>query len=161
MSESSLKVTSPGFNNGERLPAKYANIGVAGGQNLSPPLVWEGAPEGTGSFAVACIDIHPVANNFVHWLVINIPANITSLSEGASSRNMPAGSVELRTTYGVSAYGGGRPPAGTGEHDYVFTVYSLSVDDLGLSASATYTDFQKAATGRVLDSVSITGKFSQ
>jgi hypothetical protein len=159
--DSSFKLMSPAFKDGEMMPAKYANIGVVGGQNLSLSLKWENPPEGTKSFAIANVDRHPIAGNFVHWLAINIPANVTSLREGASGRDMPPGSIELRTSYGVSSYGGPRPPAGTGDHDYENTIYALSVEKLELSSDATYQDFQRAIQGKVLATAKLVGLFSQ
>src|SRR3972149_10284050 len=75
---------SSGLKNGKRMPAKYANKGVPGGENLSPPFEWENTPETTQSFALAMVDHHPVAQEFVHWMIIDIPANVNSIGEGAS-----------------------------------------------------------------------------
>lgn len=155
------------YSDGERMPAKYANIGVAGGENLSVPFEWEDAPEGTKSFALAMVDHHPVAREFIHWLVINIPADVTSIKEGASATDkMPAGSKELNTTYGTPKYGGPRPPAGTGEHPYETTIYALNVESLDLSRAGSPStpeldEFLDAIEGKVLAKASLTGMFAQ
>lgn len=153
---------SSGFKDGERMPSKYANKGVAGGENVSPSLEWENAPEGTKSFALAMVDHHPVAQEFVHWLVIDIPANFNSIEEGASDAGkMPAGSKELNTSFGLPSYGGPRPPAGTGEHPYETTIYALSVESLDLSEEVTLEEFLEALEGKVIAKASLTGMFSQ
>lgn len=157
-----LILESEGYKNNERMPAKYANIGAAGGENLSPPFQWEDAPEGTKSFALAMVDHHPVAREFVHWLIINIPADVSSIEEGASgTAKMPAGSKELNTTYGTPKYGGPRPPAGTGDHPYKTTLYALNIERLDLSENITLEEFLDAIEGKVLAKATLTGIFSQ
>ncbi len=151
------------YNENERMPAKYANEGVSGGENVSPPFSWDNAPEGTKSFALAMVDHHKVANEFVHWLVVNIPEDTTSVKEGASKTDsMPEGSKELNTTYGQAFYGGPRPPSGTGDHPYETTVYALSDDlDLDLDEDVTLDDFLSAVEDKTLAKASLTGMFSQ
>jgi phosphatidylethanolamine-binding protein (PEBP) family uncharacterized protein len=53
-------------------------------QNISPQLEWDDAPEGTRSFALEFVDIHPIAQDFVHWLVADISQQLSSLPEGAA-----------------------------------------------------------------------------
>ena len=155
-----FSVSSSGYQDNEKMPAKYANKGVAGGENISPAFQWHDAPQGTKSFALAMVDHHEVANDFVHWLVTNIPAEVDSIDEGASGQNMPSGSKELNTTYREPLYGGPRPPAGTGDHPYETTVYALS-DDLDLDEDVTLDDFLSAVEDKTLAKASLTGMFSQ
>lgn len=159
--EKVFKLTSPAYENRQRMPVKYANTGVAGGENVSVPLQWENAPEKTKSFAIAMVDKHPVANNWVHWLVINIPSNVNSLPEGASGKNMPAGSKELNNTFGSKGYGGPQPPPGTGDHDYVITIYALNVEKLDLDADTSLSEFMRAISDKEVASAQLTGLFSQ
>ncbi|MEW5706338.1 MAG: YbhB/YbcL family Raf kinase inhibitor-like protein [Actinomycetota bacterium] len=154
-----MKLFSGAFSNNGFIPAKYARDGVAGGQNISIPLNWKGAPAGTKSFALVMVDIS--ARNFVHWMVVNIPSGITYIGEGASGKNMPPGSIELLNSFGTSSYGGPQPPPGSGVHDYVTTVYALEVGQLTLPDDSSYDDFLQAIEGKVLDKASIIGKFSR
>jgi phosphatidylethanolamine-binding protein (PEBP) family uncharacterized protein len=102
-----MVLSSPAFENGEAIPLKHARAG----ENASPPLVWTAAPPGARSFALAVVDVHPVARNYVHWLVAGLGPDVSSIAEGASgSRQMPPGSRELK------AYVGPFPPSGS--HDY-------------------------------------------
>ncbi len=99
------------------------------GDNVSPQLEWENAPEGTKSFAVTCFDPDaPTGCGFWHWQVINIPASTTSLEQGASGK-LAAG-LEMRNDYGFNGYGGACPPEGHGMHRYQFTVWALPVEKL-------------------------------
>ena len=155
-----FRVWSPAFHDGGRIPLKYVMPG-AGGENISPPLNWEGAPPGTKSFAISCHDPHPVARNWVHWLVINIPASVHSLPEGASGKAMPPGAEELVNSFGFVGYGGPMPPPGTGDHPYVFTVYALKVERVNLSGKLSLGQFQKAIAPYLLGKASITGYFGR
>src|SRR3989339_2197181 len=85
-----MQLTSSAFADGDKIPLQYVMPG-AGGQNISVPLSWSEAPAGTQSFALAMVDPHPVANNWVHWLVIGLPKDCASLPEGAPGRKMPPG----------------------------------------------------------------------
>ncbi len=158
--ETLMKLTSPAFKDGGRIPLKYV-MPAAGGENLSPPLNWSGAPKGTKSFALLCIDPHPIARNWVHWMVINIPPEVHSLPEGASGKAMPPGAKELKNSFGFVGYGGPQPPPGTGEHPYVFTIYALDVAQLKLPLDASLRDFQEAISGHVLAKGTLTGYFGR
>ncbi len=155
-----MEITSTAFKDGEKIPIQYVMPG-AGGKNISVPLAWKDAPAGTKSFALSMVDPHPVAQNWVHWLVINIPANVTSIEEGASRKKMSPGSVELKNSFGDTGYGGPQPPKGTGDHPYVFTLYALKVEKLDLGANTSLSAFKKALEGKTLGSATITGKYGR
>ena len=122
-------LTSPGFGDAQTMPSKYAKSPAVGGENLSPPLSWDGSPRHVKSFALAVVDRHPVARNYVHWLVADISAEVTSLEQGASGHGaMPVGSRELK------AYTGPNPPSGS--HAYEFTIYALATKSLDLTTPA-------------------------
>ena len=154
-------ITSSAFQEGKPIPKKYAYNGVAGGKNVSIPLSWKEVPPGTKSLALSIIDPHPVARNWVHWFVINIPRDITELHEGVSHHKMPEGAVELYNTYGGLGYGGPEPPVGSGPHPYVVTVYALNVDKLELSERATLALFNDALEGKVIATATTTGTYER
>jgi len=155
-----MEIISSAFKDGGKIPIQYVMPG-AGGKNVSLPLSWKNIPPGTKSFALSIVDIHPVAQNWVHWLVINIPKEVTSLEEGASRKRMPQGSVELRNSFGDVGYGGPQPPRGTGDHSYVVTLYALNVEKLDLKTDTSLSAFKKAIEGKVIASASITGKYGR
>lgn len=135
-----LTLTSSAFVNGAVLPQAqvYSGMGETGG-NLSPPLTWKDAPEGTRSFVVTAYDPDaPTGSGWWHWVVINIPPTVTSLPEGAGSGKggLPEIAVQLRTDFGTPGYGGAAPPPGR-VHRYIFTVTALDVPKLDLPADAT------------------------
>lgn len=155
-----MELESSAFKDGGRIPQEYVMPG-AGGRNLSLPLKWSGAPPGTRSFALSIVDPHPVARNWVHWLVINIPPEVNALEAGASGKNMPAGAAELHNSWGKPGYGGPQPPPGTGDHPYEVTLYALSVPRLELKPSTSLREFQQALEGKVLATARITGYYGR
>jgi Raf kinase inhibitor-like YbhB/YbcL family protein len=155
-----MQITSSAFQAGGKIPLQYVMPG-AGGKNVSVPLTWSGAPEGTQSFALAMVDPHPVARNWVHWLVINLPKDATSIPEGASGKHMPAGALELQNSYGKPGYGGPQPPPGSGDHPYVFTLYALNAPKVDLPKSTNLAAFKQALEGKTLATATITGYFGR
>lgn len=162
MNNNQFKLLSNAFENGKVIPSKFATTSVTGGKNYSIPLSWENSPTGTKSFAVIIVDLHPVANNWVHWMVINIPVDIKLLEEGASgSKKMPQGSKELDNSFGWNGYGGPQPPKGSGPHKYEVTLYALNLEKLELDKHTSLKTFQKAIDGKVIESVKIIGVFER
>lgn len=155
-----LEISSSAFKDREKIPVKYVMPG-AGGKNTSIPITWKDVPPGTQSLALSMVDPHPVAQNWVHWLIINIPPGANSLEEGASKKKMPPGSLELRNSFGDIGYGGPQPPQGTGDHPYVVTLYALRVGRLELGPDAPLSAFKKAIQGKVMGSATITGKYGR
>jgi len=155
-----MELSSPAFQNGGKIALKHAMPGI-GGQNVSIPLAWKDIPTGTKSFALSIVDIHPVAREWVHWLVINISPNANSITEGASGKAMPKGCSELVNSFGGMGYGGPQPPKGTGDHPYVVTLYALNVEKLPLNFSTLLADFKKALIKKILATASITGKYGR
>ena len=154
-----MKILSSSFKDGEILDAKYAMKAIAGGKNISPNIKISNIPDGTESIAIAFVDRHPVAGNWVHWLAINIPAKTTDLPEDASQKNMPAGSVKLSNSFGFKGYGGPQPPAGTGIHNYELAVYALSAEISLPKEELTEREFLEIINGKILESDKITAGF--
>jgi Raf kinase inhibitor-like YbhB/YbcL family protein len=162
MNNNKFKLSSSSFENGKVIPSKFATTSVTGGKNLSVPLFWENPPAGTKSFTVAIVDLHPIANNWVHWIVINILQGAMSLEEGASNSNkMPEGSKELNNAYGYIGYGGPQPPKGSGPHKYEITIYALNVDKLELDVNTSLATFKKAINGKVIATAKTIGVFER
>lgn len=147
-------LTSTAFENNGRIDDKYTHTKG----NISVPLAWSGAPKGTKSFAVLIVDLNPVANNWIHWEVINIPADVQSLPEGVSGTDqLPAGSKELSNSFGQAGYGGPEPPSGSGDHEYKCIVYAMNAETVDLSGQVSYAAFQKLTEKYVIDKAELSG----
>lgn len=120
-------VSSPSFKGQKTIPEKHAYNGFGcSGENISPAIEWSNAPKGTKSFALTVFDPDaPTGSGWWHWTVANIPANVTKIEEG----KIPEGSVEGRTDYAKTGWGGPCPPKGE-THSYIFTIYALKTEKL-------------------------------
>jgi len=111
------------------------------GNNISPKLSWKNAPKDTKSFAVTVYDSDaPTGSGWWHWVVFDIPANTQSLNKDAGNLKEsigPKGSIQSITSFGQAGFGGVCPPKGDNPHQYIFTVYALKTEKLGLDANAT------------------------
>jgi Raf kinase inhibitor-like YbhB/YbcL family protein len=135
-----MSLTSDDLEHGEEVPNENCadQMGMTG-DNQSPHLQWSGAPEGTQSYAVTCYDPDaPTGSGFWHWVVFDIPADVTELPRGAGSDDagLPSGAHHARNDAGGLGYMGPAPPEGHGEHRYVFAVHALGVPTLGIDSSA-------------------------
>jgi Raf kinase inhibitor-like YbhB/YbcL family protein len=155
-----MQITSSAFTDGGKIPLPYVMPG-AGGQNVSVPLSWSGAPAGTQSFALAMVDPHPIANNWVHWLVADLPKDSNAMPEGASGHKMPPGAAELNNSFGAAGYGGPQPPRGSGDHPYVFTLYALNAPHVEIGKGAGLAAFKLALEGKILATATLTGYFGR
>lgn len=135
-------LSSPDIKAGDPIPKSFEYNGFGcSGENKSPALHWSGAPKDTKSFAVTVHDPDaPTGSGWWHWMVIDIPANVTTLAPNAGAAgnaNLPKGAVQGRNDYGTHDWGGVCPPPGDKPHRYVFTVYALGVARLDVPADAT------------------------
>ena len=134
---------SKDFKNNGRIPSKY----TADGQNISPQLEWSNAPQATKSFALTCIDPDAPSGAFIHWIVYDIPANVSEIPQ--------AGKIgkELPNSFGKLGYKGPSPPSGV--HRYVFTLYALNVEHIDANS------FFKEIEKRKLDSSQLIGLYER
>jgi Raf kinase inhibitor-like YbhB/YbcL family protein len=120
-------------------PAQRSGILGAGGEDTSPDLTWSGFPAETKSFLATMYDPDaPTPSGFWHWMVINIPAGVTSLPAGAgdSDGTLPAGATHLSNDGSLRRYVGAAPPPGD-PHQYFVAIAALDVPDAGVPESAT------------------------
>jgi hypothetical protein len=157
----SFRVTSSTVTDGSPFPAAQMSglFGVPGGQDVSPQLSWEGAPEGTQGYAVTAYDPDaPTMSGFWHWVVVDIPASVTSLDENAGlpdGPGLPSGTFQLRNDAGSARFIGAAPPAGHGAHRYFITVHALDTAKLGVPPEASPAFFGFNLLGHILGRATI------
>ena len=130
----SFGVTSTDVDDGQPLKDDQ----VYEGGNTSPQLSWEPGPEGTQSYVVTCFDPDaPIPSGFWHWVVVDIPADVTSLDTGAGAgdASLPGGAFHVRNDFGTQDFGGAAPPAGDQVHRYYFVVHAVKEPSLGVDGS--------------------------
>lgn len=137
--------------------------GECNGGNQSPELHWKGAPGDTKSFAVTMFD--PDARGgagWWHWLLYDIDAKTTSLATGAGDpMKAPAHGIGGKNSFGDDGYSGPCPPRDDKPHHYVFTVYALKVEHLGLPAGADAGAVKAALEANTLLSTTLQGQYER
>jgi len=153
-----MKLTSTSYFDTLNIPAKYCSRGIYTGQNISPQYAWADYPTSAKSFALILVDRHPKANGFVHWLLVNIPADVNKIPEGAShSSKMPAKVEELNNSFGQMGYGGPQPPKGSGKHIYEALIFALNIEKLGLSGEVSEKQFMAKIKPHIISQAALSG----
>jgi Raf kinase inhibitor-like YbhB/YbcL family protein len=129
----SFTVTSTDVQDGQ--PLKDDQVAAKG--NLSPQLSWSDVPEGTKSFVVTCFDPDaPTPSGFWHWVLVDLPADVTSLETGAASDHLPGKAFHCRNDGGDKGFMGAAPPPNDQVHRYYFVVHAVKEETLGVDSDA-------------------------
>ena len=154
-SSAGMVLVSTAFEDGESIPIRYSLYG----ENVSPDLSWNKAPEGTKSFALICRDPDAPAGTYYHWVLFNIPENVRGLPEGlARTGTLAAGGIQGRNSFHRVGYDGPKPPSGT--HRYYFDLYALDARP-ALDQAATADRVLEAMKGHVLAQASLMGRYER
>jgi hypothetical protein len=147
-----LRLTSPAFADGDPIPRRYGYTT----ENVNPPLLIEGVPDGTETLALVVDDpdaVEPAGKVWDHWVVWNVPPDTTEVPEAWDA----GAATEGRNDYGDHGYGGPNPP--DREHTYRFRLYALD-DRLALDAGATKDDLERAMEGHVIADARFEGTYA-
>jgi Raf kinase inhibitor-like YbhB/YbcL family protein len=154
-----LVLTSSAFTQQGSIPQQY----TCQGRDVSPPLSWSGAPEGTKGFVLIVDDPDapdPAApkRTWVHWVLYAIPAGTSSLPEAIAPAKLPAGTREGTNDWNRTGYGGPCPPVG--RHRYFHKLYALDAElpDLGPARKA---EVEKAMEGHVIAKAELIGTYQK
>ncbi|MEZ0361220.1 MAG: YbhB/YbcL family Raf kinase inhibitor-like protein [Hydrogenobacter sp.] len=150
-----MKIESQSFKDGEVIPKKY----TCDGENVSPQVMWSNFPAGTKSFVILVDDPDAPAGTFTHWVVYDIPANITSLKEDFPKSEHVGSIKQGMNDFGKIGYGGPCPPKGHGYHRYFFKIYALNVESLGLPPGVTKREVESKMRGHILSQGQLVGKY--
>ena len=147
-----MKLTSPEFENGGKIPSFY----TCDESSVSPPLKFEGVPEKIKSLALIMDDpdaVKPAGKVWDHWVAFNIPLETKGVEEGRD----PEGVMGVNSR-GNLTYSGPCPP--DGEHRYFFRLYALDTK-LKLKEGATKAEVLKAIEGHVIEIAELVGKYKK
>lgn len=115
-----LEITSSAFENERDIPDLY----TCRGKNISPPLCFGNAPEGTRSYALIMVDLDTPVGTITHWAVYNIPADFRGLGQAVPpGRLLENGLNQGRNGMFRFGYMGPCPP--WGRHRYLFRLFAL------------------------------------
>lgn len=172
-----MTLESSAFADGALIPAAHAQRG----HDVSPPLSWNGVPEGTATFALVVRDLDAVppggGDDTLHWLVWNIAGTATALPAGVPEGNAPeaprgagpgprpAGDRLRQISATGPNYRGPAAPASGPAHHYVFELYALDVvldvPAVGQSPAATRAAVLAAMAGHVRGKGVLTGRYQR
>jgi Raf kinase inhibitor-like YbhB/YbcL family protein len=148
-----FQLSSPDFLDGQPIPRKFSCDGL----DVSPRLSWKNTPAGTSSFTLILHDPDAPVGDWVHWVVYNIPSEITTLTEGIPTEKIfPNGMMQGRNSWHQVRYGGPCPPAGT--HRYFFELYALDCI-LKLEAGSEQRDVMSAMQNHILAKAELMGTY--
>lgn len=161
-------LTSNAFQNGRTIPKRHTGEGG----DVSPQLAWSGLPAGTKELALICDDPdapsrkNPFADPWVHWVLYNLPATLTSLPEGinrAAQLTAPAGAKQGLNSWPQDNVGylGPMPPNGSGPHRYYFKLYALDAPIHLPPDKATKTALLAAMQGHILAELQLMGTYER
>jgi len=171
---------------GNPIPEKFAFCAPDGkghtheGDNVSPAISWSDAPDDTKSYTIILVDKdapdgfkfanqtdHAIPadfprKDFYHWIVIDIPANVSSLPEGENMDHFLIGQNDFGArSKGYFGYDGPCPPWNDERpHHYHFQVYALDVPSLGLKSSFNGRQASEAMKGHILAMGEVVGTYT-
>jgi len=151
-----LKLTSEVFDPDGMIPAQY----TCEGDDMSPPLNWQGVPDEAQSLVMICDDPDAPNGTWTHWLLYNVPLSRQSLPEGVpTDPELPWGGMQGRNDSGALGYGGPCPPPGPAHH-YYFRLYALD-EAPDLSPGATRQQVLDAIQDHILEKTELIGRYAR
>lgn len=154
-----FRLTSAAFTKGGGIPVKH----TCDGDDISPPLSWDGVPENAQSLALIMDD--PDAPDpdaprvtWVHWVLYNIPTSVAVISEGVTVAQLPQGARQGQNDWKRTGYGGPCPPIG--RHRYFLKLYALDVM-LPEMQRPTKAEIEAAMEGHVVARAELVGTYQR
>jgi Raf kinase inhibitor-like YbhB/YbcL family protein len=152
-----MQLRSDAFSAGAAIPRRF----TCDGEDLSPPLEWEGAPADTRSFVLLCDDPDAPAGTWHHWAAFDLPASLAKLDAGAAQRAGEYGFKQATNDFKRLGYGGPCPPRGHGPHRYRFRLLALSVEHLQTHRTPHCRDVERDARKQLLAEATLVGTYGR
>ena len=150
-----IKIKSPAFEDGGMIPRQFTRDGP----DISPALEWEFVPENAKALAIICDDPDAPMGTWVHWVIFNIPSDLSGLDESVPEDGVLSnGSIQGMNDFRRIGYGGPCPPGGTLR--YFFKIYALD-KKLDLAPGATKSQVLEAMEGHIVTQGQLMGRYSR
>lgn len=143
-----MQLTSPHWQPNQTIPTQF----TCDGADISPALTWSDIPAETQSFVLVVRDPDAPRQEFIHWIVKDIPPDVTSVVDDT----VPAGGVEVINDFGKTSWGGPCPP--NGSHRYYFEIYALDVPTI---SGNTLLEIDTAMFDHIVGKAELMGVFSR
>ncbi|XXX72827.1 YbhB/YbcL family Raf kinase inhibitor-like protein [Sorangium sp. So ce134] len=137
-SSGEFTLTSPNHAEGAEFADKYTCAAAGFNGSLLPELHWTPGPAGTKSYAITFIDVTlttktPPNMNGYHWVIYNIPADVTSLPEEFKDAASIGAKQNSNYLGPCPNFGGGSANTDT----YEFTIYALGEESVTITGTGT------------------------
>jgi len=152
-----VQLKSSAFDDGTKIPRRFTGEG----DDLSPPLDWSDAPEGTRSFVVLCEDPDAPFGAWHHWAAYDIPPDCSGLPPGAAGQPARPSFQQALNDFGKPGYGGPLPPRSDGPHHYCFHVLALSTGYLHVRRKPSCVQVEREARRHLLGEAVLTGVYER
>ena len=150
-----ITIASSAFTEGGMIPRTY----TCDAEDASPDLKWSGVPTETRSLALICDDPDAPVGTWVHWVLYNVPPDVTELAAGIPpDATLKNGARHGKNDFRKLGYGGPCPPGGT--HRYFFKLYALDTL-LNLESGSTKAQLLAAMKGHILAEGQLMGKYKR
>jgi Raf kinase inhibitor-like YbhB/YbcL family protein len=149
-----FRLTSPAFDHDDDLPERF----TADGGDVSPPMTWEGVPEGTKELVLVADDPDSDSGVVTHWLVYGIYPDCTSLPEDLPKSTLvdDPDVVQGLNEFDESGWSGPIIDGDRGPHRLFFRLFALDAE-LDLPPGITRQELRRAAKGHLIAQAEIVG----
>ncbi len=149
-----FNISSTAFEYGASIPVDH----TCDGDDVSPPLRWDGESRETVTFALIMEDPDAPGGTFSHWIVYNLPADCHELEKIIPvQKNLENRAIQAKNDFGKIGYKGPCPPGGE-EHRYFFRIFALK-KKLPPESINNGTQFYEAVNGFILGKAEYMGKY--
>lgn len=152
-----MRLRSDAFCDGFAIPQRY----TCDGDDISPPLEWDAPPKDARSFVLLCDDPDAPGGTWHHWTAYDIPADLTSLPEGAAQRAGQRDFKQAINDFERVGYGGPCPPHLHGLHQYHFRLLALSINRLKTGKSPSCREIEREARKHVIAEAVLVGVYER
>lgn len=149
-----FRLTSPAFTHDDDLPERF----TADGGDQSPPLSWEGVPDGTQELILVADDPDSETGVVTHWVVYGISPEVTGLPENLGDDTLidEPELVQGLNEFDESGWSGPLLDSQRGPHRCFFRLFALDTE-LDLPPGVSRMELRRAAKDHILGIAELVG----